>query len=128
MKAFGREFPLVCTVGAMQEITDLCPDSDIKRLGELLTGKTNDAINFEAEFIAALSRGAETQAAFAAQLRGEHYTAQPLTVAMIRALSKDEFKAAFAEAMRAYKGDTAPTVEVAPAKKNEDTAEDAALS
>lgn len=128
MIAFGHEFPLALTVGAMQEITDLCPDGDIKRLGELLNGKTNDALTFEAEFIAALSRGAEQQAAFAAQLRGEHYTPRPLTVEMALALSKAEFMAAVAEAMRTYKGDQAATVETAPAKKNGDAAADTASS
>lgn len=128
MQAFGKEFPLVCTVGALQEITDLCPDSDLKRLGEILEGKSNDTLNFEMEFIAALSRGAELQAAYAAQLRGEHYAAQPLTVEMLRALPQTEFKAAMAEAMRAFKGDQKPTVEVEPAKKNGDAAADTASS
>ena len=121
MIAFGREYPLLLTVGAMEEITARCPDGDIRRLRELLDGKTNDVVDFMADFIAALSRGAEENRRFTAMAAGERYMPAPVTPEMLRALPQEEFKAAQAEALRVWKGDAAPTVE-AEAKKNGDAA------
>lgn len=122
MKAFGNDYPLALTVGALQEITAACPDEDITRMGELINGKTNGAIDLFITMIAALSRGAEQQRKFQAQAEGGSYTPNPITAEMLRALPDDEFKAAEIEAFRVWRKDQIPTVEVAEAKKNEDAA------
>ena len=122
MRAFGKEYPLVLTVGAMEEITARCPDRDIGRLKDLLDGSTNDVVDFMVDFIAALSRGAEQQRSFQAMVDGGIYSPNPITPEMLRALSQADFTAAQTEAFRIWRGDQQPTVEVAEAKKNEDAA------
>lgn len=128
MQAFGREHPLALTVGALEEITALCPDGDIQKLGNILNGSSNDVMEFFVSFLSALSKGAEAQRKFQALASGEDYVPAPLTPEMLRALPPSEFKAAQAEALRVWKADKGTSVEAEPAKKNEEPAALAASS
>lgn len=122
MQAFGHEYPLVLTVGALEEITALCPDGDITRLGEVIQGPTQCVLAFVISMIAALSRGAEQQRRFQALAEGTDYAPNPITPEMLRALPPKELNAARAEAYRIWSSDQRATVETDTAKKNEDGA------
>ena len=115
MEIFGEEYGFLLTVGASAEIADLCPDGDMKRIGEVLSGKMSDTIRFTASLIVALSKGFDDAKRFA----GEEVTHKPLTVEMLLSLSSDIFKEVQDAAIAAYKAGTETTVQVAPSKKKE---------
>lgn len=128
MKAFGKEYPLALTVGALETITGICPGGDIRRLVELMKGPAKESMSFFVAFLVALSEGAEEQRKYEAMAEGESYTPAPLTPGMVRALSPAELQAAQKEALRIWKTDQQPSVEAEPSKKNGAPEADAASS
>ena len=115
MKIYGEEYGFMLTVGASAAIADLCPDGDLNRMNEVLSGRLSKTIDFTASFIAAMAKGFDDAKRYA----GEEVTHRPLTADMVLALQKDEFKDVQAAAIAAFRGDTETTVEVAPSKKKE---------
>lgn len=113
MQVHGREVGFRFTVGASAKISDLCPDGDISRLGEVLEGQYGRVARDSAAIIAALSEGYEQAIAF----ETPGYRAQPLTVEEIMALRMSEFAGLQTAALAAWSEDSKPTVEVEPAKK-----------
>ena len=113
MIIFGEDYNFMLTVGASAAISDLCPDGDLTRIGEVLEGRTGDVIRFTAHFIAEMAKGFDDAKRFA----GEEITHKPLTVEMLMALPSDVFKEIESAAIKAFRGDTKTTVEVAPPKK-----------
>lgn len=113
MQVHGREVGFRFTVGASAKISDLCPDGDISRLGEVLEGQYGRVARDSAAIIAALSEGHEQALAFEAP----GYRAQPLTVEEIMTLRMSEFTELQAAALAAWSEDSKPTVEVESAKK-----------
>ena len=113
MQVHGREVGFRFTVGASDKISDLCPDGDISRLGEVLEGQYGRVARDSAAIIAALSEGYEQAIAF----ETPGYRAQPLTVEEIMALRMSEFAGLQTAALAAWSEDSKPTVEVEPAKK-----------
>lgn len=120
MKIFGEDYGFMLTVGASAAIADLCPDGDLNRMGEVLQGKYSETIFFTAHYIEAMAKGFDDAKRYA----GEEITHKPLTAEMVMALPSDVFKDVQAEALRAFKGDTETTVEVAPSKKKENPSKD----
>ena len=119
MVIFGEDYGFMLTVGASAAISDLCPDGDLTKIGDLLEGKTGDVIRFTAQFIVEMAKGFDDAKRFA----GEEITHRPLTIEMVMALPSDVFKEAQAAAISAFRGDTKTTVEVAPPKKEENRQE-----
>ena len=113
MQVHGREVGFRFTVGASAKISDLCPDGDISRLGEVLEGQYGKVARDSAAIIAALSEGYEQALAF----ETPGHRAQPLTVEEIMTLRMSEFTKLQAAALAAWSEDSKPTVEVEPAKK-----------
>ena len=113
MQVHGREVGFRFTVGASAKISDLCPDGDISRLGEVLGGQYGRVARDSAAIIAALSEGYEQAIAF----ETPGYRAQPLTVEEIMALRMSEFVRLQTAALAAWSEDSKPTVEVEPEKK-----------
>lgn len=113
MQIYGREVGFRFTVGASAKISDLCPDGDISRLGEVLEGHYGKVARDSASIIAALSEGYEEACAFEAP----GYKPQPLTVEEILTLRVDEFAQLQQAALTAWMEDSKPTVEVEPEKK-----------
>lgn len=113
MQVYGREVGFRFTVGASAEISDICPDGDISRLGEVLTGQYGETVRDSAAVIAALSEGYEQTRKF----EDASYTPRPLTVEEILSLGMAEFAELQRAAMSAWRTDAAPTVEVEPEKK-----------
>ena len=113
MQVHGREVGFRFTVGASAKISDLCPDGDISRLGEVLEGQYGRVARDSAAIIAALSEGYEQARAF--EIPG--YEPQPLTVEEVLTLRMDEFAQLQQAALAAWSEDSKPTVEVEPEKK-----------
>lgn len=113
MKIFGEEYGFTLTIGASAAIADLCPDGDLTRMNEVLSGRMSQTIDFTAAFIAAMAKGFDD----AKRYEGEEITHRPLTVDMVKALPSDAFQEVQAAALAAFQEDTKTTVEVAPSKK-----------
>lgn len=113
MKVYGREAGFRFTVGASTKISDLCPDGDITRLGEVLEGQYGQVTRDTAAIMAALSEGYEQARSF--EVPG--HEPAPLTVDELLSLRPSEFSALQQAALAAWTEDSKPTVEVEPEKK-----------
>lgn len=113
MQIYGREVGFRFTVGASVKISNLCPDGDITSLGEVLKGQYGGVARDTAAIIAALSEGYEQAQAY--EVPG--YEPRPLTVDEVMTLRMDEFNKLQQAALAAWRGDSKPTVEVEPEKK-----------
>ena len=114
----GKERGFLLTIGASAEISELCPQGDLSRLGEVFN-QTNYAkqIRVTAKLIAAMSRGFENQKHY----EDPDYEPDPLTVDEILALDTNTFQELTHEVMQKFGADQKPTVE-AEAKKKEASA------
>ncbi len=113
MQIYGREVGFRFTVGASAKISDLCPDGDITRLGEMLEGQYGQVTRDTAAILAALSEGYEQALSFEAP----GHKPDPLTVDELFSLRPSEFSALQQAALAAWAEDSKPTVEVEPEKK-----------
>lgn len=113
MQIYGREVGFRFTVGASAKISDLCPDGDITRLGEVLDGQYGQITRDTAAIMAALSEGYEQARSF--EVPG--HEPDPLTVDELFSLRPSEFNALLQEALASWAEDRKPTVEVEPEKK-----------
>lgn len=113
MQIYGREVGFRFTVGASAKISDLCPDGDITRLGEVLDGQYGQITRDTAAIMVALSEGYEQARSF--EVPG--YKPNPLTADELFSLRPSEFNALQQAALSAWVEDKKPTVEVEPEKK-----------
>lgn len=113
MQIYGREVGFRFTVGASAKISDLCPDGDITRLGEVLEGQYGRITRDTAAIMVALSEGYEQARSF--EVPG--YKPQPLTMEEVLTLRMGEFAQLQQAALAAWTEDSKPTVEVEPEKK-----------
>lgn len=113
MQIYGREVGFRFTVGASAKISDLCPDGDITRLGEVLDGQYGQITRDTAAIMAALSEGYEQARSF--EVPG--HEPNPLTVDELFSLRPSEFNALQREALASWAEGRKPTVEVEPEKK-----------
>lgn len=113
MQIYGREVGFRFTVGASAKISDLCPDGDITRLGEVLDGQYGQITRDTAAIMAALSEGYEQARSF--EVPG--HEPNPLTVDELSSLRPSEFNALQREALASWAEDRKLTVEVEPEKK-----------
>lgn len=119
MEIFGHEYGFLLTVGASAEVAELCPGGDLAKIGEALNGRFSDTIELTSRFVVALSAGYDAAEAYA----GRPVEHPPLTVEMLKALPMAAFKEVQAAAMRSFRSDTTPSVEVEPSKKKETLSE-----
>lgn len=121
MQVHGREVGFRFTVGASAKISDLCPDGDISRLGEVLEGGYGKLVRDTAAIIVAMSEGYAAALAFEtfgrADIGGDWKPPRPLTVDEVLSLRNSEFVKLQQAALAAWKEDSKPTVEVEPEKK-----------
>ena len=113
MQIYGREIGFRFTVGASAKISDLCPDGDITRLGEVLEGQYGQVTRDTAAIMVALSEGYEQARSF--EVPG--HKPDPLTVDELFSLRPSEFNALQQAALASWAEDRKPTVEVEPEKK-----------
>lgn len=121
MQVHGREVGFRFTVGASAKISDLCPDGDISRLGEVLEGRYGKVVRDTVAIIVALSEGYAAALAFEtfgrADIGGDWRPPRPLTVDEVLSLRESEFIQLQQAALAAWTEDSKPTVEVEPEKK-----------
>nr|DAI28341.1 MAG TPA: hypothetical protein [Caudoviricetes sp.] len=121
MQVHDREVGFRFTVGASAKISDLCPDGDISRLGEVLEGGYGKVVRDTAAIIVAMSEGYAAALAFEtfgrADIGGDWKPPRPLTVDEVMTLRMDEFARLQQAALAAWMEDSKPTVEVEPEKK-----------
>lgn len=121
MQIYGREIGFRFTVGASAKISDLCPDGDITRLGEVLEGSYGKVVRDTAAIIVAMSEGYAAALAFEtfgrADIGGDWSPPRPLTVDEVLSLRESEFIQLQQAALAAWTEDSKPTVEVEPEKK-----------
>lgn len=121
MQVHGREVGFRFTVGASAKISDLCPDGDITRLGEVLEGSYGKVVRDTAAIIVAMSEGYAAALAFEtfgrADIGGDWRPPRPLTVDEVLSLRESEFIQLQQAALAVWTEDSKPTVEVEPAKK-----------
>ena len=109
----GKERGFLLTIGASAEISDLCPQGDLSRLGEVFSQSYAKQIRVTAKLIAAMSRGYENQRHY----EDPSYEADPLTVDEIMTLDTNTFQELTHEVMQKFGVDQKPTVEVEDKKK-----------
>lgn len=114
MQVYGREVGFRFTVGASAQISDLCPEGDIQRLGELLDGAYGQVSRDTAAIIVALSEGYEQ----AQRFEDPAYKPRPMSVEEVMSLRPAEFMELQKAALSAWAADKATTVEVEPEKKD----------
>lgn len=106
-----RRFKL--TVGASMKIAELCPDGDMNRLKEVLTGSYASIMKNVVAIILALQAGYEDAKAY----DDPTYTPDYMTEEEIATLEPADFQRLETEAIAAYVADSKPTVEVEYKKK-----------
>ena len=108
-------------MGASAKISDLCPDGDISRLGEVLEGSYGKVVRDTAAIIVAMSEGYAAALAFEtfgrADIGGDWRPPRPLAVDEVLSLRESEFIQLQQAALAAWSEDSKPTVEVEPEKK-----------
>ena len=109
----GKERAFKLTVGASLAIANICPDGDLERLDEALTGNYAKIINNVVAVILALQKGAEDARALAEP----DYTPDYMTADEVLALEPAELKTLERAAISAFKADSKTSIEV-DSKKN----------
>ncbi|HIZ47660.1 MAG TPA: hypothetical protein H9810_02940 [Candidatus Gemmiger excrementavium] len=109
----GKERGFFLSTGASIEIADICPDKDLKRVGEILQGSYGEVTMVGAEFIAIMNK------AYESSLRYEQpdHPYDPITVDEVLSLSPTVYAEAMQAAMETFAQDSKQTVEVEPPKK-----------
>lgn len=117
MNINGVNYGLKMTVGAEVEISRICPNGDISRLGEAVTGAFDETVDAIAHIIVAMSNGYEKQKAY----RDRTYTANPVTFDEVRnyieVLEQDEFAQMQEELKVAMDEGMKPSIDAEPVKK-----------
>lgn len=110
MVLHGREVKMAFPVGAMQDVAEICPNKDIRRMAELFD-MTDDSkpIDFGTiiKIASVLSYWGEEQYAFF----HPDYEARPFTEHELKMLSSAEIQALFVEAVSTITNDSARTIE-----------------
>ena len=118
IQVFGKEYDLIMTVGASEEIAKLCPDGKMENIYKVFDGKTDaEALDFAVRFICILSNAADENAEYA----GKEVDHPKLTEKMLKAMPADEFALMQRIAMGAIQESSETSVEVEPSKKKDVT-------
>ena len=109
----GKDRAFSLTIGASLSIAELCPDGDLERLDEILTGNYAKVIPNVVSVVLALQKGGEDARALA----DPDYKPDYMTAAELMALTPDEFKAVENAAISAFNADAATSIETTSKKK-----------
>lgn len=118
MKIHGKDIRFKLTTGASGEIADLCPNRDLNKIGDMLSGAYSDTLMTSEKFCRILNRWHVRSEKF------EGREADLLEDGEILALSPDEYRQAMQEAMNAFTADTKQEVKAKPVKSKKATAEE----
>lgn len=115
MKINGREIKFLRTVKATAELSKLCPNEDIEKLGEVMNGGLAQAIEAEATIVHLLNEGYEMNKHF----NDRSYKPNVLSVEEIMYLDEKEFVELVTEAWASMNNGAETTIEVEEPKKKE---------
>lgn len=106
MKIHGKEIGFALTIGASVEIAKMCPNGDIRKIGELLDGNDyTKTVEVSTKLIKLMNDG------FCGIERINGRTAEPLTEEEILLFTPKELHDVTAEVMKTFVGDTHGEVE-----------------
>ena len=111
MEIYGHEYGMLYTVGAQQELAALCPDGDLSRLKEVMSGKTSKMTPEAAKIPMILSDWHERAKSLEAAAEGGSYTPAPLSWDVIQMLTVQQFGELIGEAFTCMARDMGRTVE-----------------
>lgn len=106
MKIYGKEISFAFTVGAAKELSDLCPDKDLARIGEASGENFSDRLAFTEDLILILNK------AYCAIKTIEGETVAPVTREELESLSPNQLMELGAEAMSAFQKDSEGEIDV----------------
>lgn len=106
MNIYGKEINFAFTVGAAKELSELCPDKDLSRLGEASGESFSDRLSFTENLILILNK------AFCAIKTFEGETVAPVTREELDTLSPQAMMELGAEAMSAFQKDSKGEIDV----------------
>lgn len=116
IEVFGRQYGLMMTVGASEEISKLCPGGKLENIYQVFDGKSDaEALDFSVKFICILSNAFDENAEFT----GEKIDHPKLTDKMLKAMPAMDFAMLQGVAMGAIKESSESSVEVEPSKKKD---------
>lgn len=116
IEVFGKQYGLMMTVGASEEISKLCPGGKFENIYQVFDGKSDaEALDFSVKFICILSNAYDEHAEFT----GEQIDHPKLTEKMLKAMPATDFAQLQGVAMGAIKESSESTVEVEPSKKKD---------
>lgn len=114
----GKERGFFLSVGAAAELADMCPDGDINRIDEVLSGpNTGKVLRASANFLCTLNKWYE--------ISKNPEATDWLKKNEILALPPDTFNEVMTYAMSAYRDDRQTSVDVIPKKNGEPVTADA---
>lgn len=111
----GKERGFFLSTAATLEIAKMCPDEDIKNIGEIMKGSFADISMSGAKIIVIMNTAYEKDLMY----NDPGHKVDPLTVEEVLDLDMNTFREAEAAALKAFKADSRQTVEVEPEKKEE---------
>lgn len=109
----GKDIRFKLTTGASGEIADLCPNRDLNRIAEMMSGAFGDSVRICDKFCVILNKWYVRAEKFAGR------KADSLEEGEILVLDPDEYAQVMKEAMSVFRADTKQEVEVKPTKKAE---------
>lgn len=111
----GREIKFLRTVKATAELSKLCPENDIARLGELLGGDLSTSLETGAAIIHYLNEGYEMNKHF----MDRSYQPRVIGIDEIMYLDNETYTELFVSAMNGMDNGAETTIEVQESKKKE---------
>lgn len=115
MEINGREIRFLRTVKSTADIAKICPDGNIERLGELLSGDLSTTLETGAKIIHFLNEGYEMNRHF----YDKSYKPEILSVEEIMYLDNETYTELMRSAMNGLNNGAETTIEVEPTKKKE---------
>ena len=114
MELHGREVRMAYTVGAMQDIAQMCPDKDIRKIGEMFSTDDDAPFDFGAmiKLVSILSYWGEEKHRW----ENPGYERRPFTEEELRTLMPDQVQTLMRGAMGVMHGDSEQSVEAEPEK------------
>lgn len=119
MKINGREIKFLRTVKATSDLSKLCPNNDIERMGELFSGDLSTSLETGAQIIHFLNEGYEMNKHF----MDRSYQPNVISVEEIMYLDNDTYTELVQSAMGSLNNGAEVTVETEKSKKKETKAD-----
>lgn len=114
MLIHGKDRRFLLTIGASSELSELCPNGDIAKLGDLMTKATYaENLRIIVKLAVAMNKGFELNRKYG----NEGYEPDVITEEELMSLTPAELKDLQEAVIRAFAGDIAPQIELEPEKK-----------